>query len=57
MIKKPIRGLVGSGGNLLRGESLAPQGALVIYTKKGDEKELDKRFNQRVAIAGIQILE
>ncbi|MBR2649371.1 MAG: hypothetical protein IKD55_11055 [Sediminibacterium sp.] len=57
LIKKPIRGLVGSGGNLLRGESLAPQGALVIYTKKGDEKELDKRFNQRVAIAGIQILE
>jgi len=59
LIKKPIRGLVGSGGRLLSGGGggLGPQGALVIYTKKGDEKELDKRFSHRVAIEGIQIFE
>jgi hypothetical protein len=47
LLKNPIRGLT-SNGSL---------GALLIYTKKGNEKELDKRFNQRVTIEGIQILE
>jgi hypothetical protein len=45
LLKNSVRGLGGRSG------------ALVIYTKKGDEKELDKRFNQRVAIEGIEIVE
>jgi hypothetical protein len=45
LLKNSIRGLGGGSG------------ALLIYTKKGNEKELDKRFSQRVTIEGIQILE
>lgn len=45
LLKNSIRGLGGGSG------------ALLIYTRKGNEKELDKRYHQRVAIEGIEIFE
>lgn len=45
LLKNSIRGLGGGSG------------AFLIYTRKGNEKELDKRYHQRVAIEGIQNFE
>lgn len=57
LLKNPIRGMSSSGGGILMGGAPGPAGALVVYTKKGNEKELDKRFKELLAIEGIQILE
>ena len=57
LLKNPIRGMSSSSGGILMGGAPGPAGALVVYTKKGNEKELDKRYHQRVAIEGIEIFE
>lgn len=45
LLKNSIRGLGGGSG------------AFLIYTRKGNEKELDKRYHQRVVMEGINLFE